>query len=540
MEIFVIQNLDYLTLFVTPLFILFFLIIFHKIVSNKNLIFLIHFLIFVLILLVFINNKSPDIFIYLFTFQFIFLYIYIRNTKLDSSKLIKTYFLITISIIFSLQISTNIYNNKASTESDRNYKVLYPSQDNFGDTIKLAVSLEFIFDRSEIKDIQGINQKFYLDNEYFIDNMFLICKENKDIPQCSQGFYKNTPRHYGLPPLYLSTIVIFGYILKIFNNVYLFIGFLSLSLSFLAYMTLKKYFFEKRYLYTLIILSSFPFYFAIQRGNFISIIVFIILMNVFYKTYFKEPLNFFDLFLLSFIINLRPNLILIVPIFIYKDNIILFFKNGLKLGVSILSIFFLCLKFLSLVINNYSLDVLINNFLLYADELINQYVTYGGDGFNSSVFAFILMIKESFAELLFNLGLNIDSLSREMINNLVVFTLLIICLYVYYLFVRKKVNLDEAFIILLISSLIISPKIADYYLTLLLIPLFLNLFKKEKNRQQLIIQFFIFFVMLPKPHSFIEPVYGVSLGLFFNCLSLSFIIYLILFEKNYETNVKRK
>jgi len=538
MEISLIQNLNFLTLFIIPLFILFYLIIFHKIVSNKYVIFLTHFIIFLLILLIFINNYGSNIFIYLFTFQFIFLYIYIRDTKIDSSRLIKTYFFVAISIILSLQISTNIYNNnKASTDSDRNYKVLFPSQDNFGDTIKLAVSLEFIFDRSEVKDIKGINQKFYLDNPYFIEHISLTCKEFKETPQCSQGIYKNTPRHYGLPPLYLSTIVVFGYFLKFFNNVFLLITFLSFSMSLLAYMTLKKYFFENRYLYIFIILSSFPFYFAIQRGNFISIIVFIILMNVFYKKYFKESLNFYDLFLLSIIINLRPNLILIVPLFLYKDNIILFFKNSLKLGISILSIFFLCLKYLSLVINNYSIEVLVKNFLLYADELINQYVSYGGDGFNSSLFAFLLMVKESFAELFFNLGLNIDSLSREILNELVFIMLITICLYVYYLFVRKKINLDEAFIILLISSLIISPKIADYYLTLLLIPLFLYLYTKEKNRQQLIIQFFIFFVMLPKPHSFIEPVYGVSLGLFFNCLSLLFIIYSILFEKNYEKNV---
>ena len=75
---------------------------------------------------------------------------------------------------------------------------------------------------------------------------------------------------------------------------------------------------------------------------------------------------------------------------------------------------------------------------------INQYVTYG-DGFNSSLFAFLLMVKESFAELLFNLGLNIDSLSREILNELVFIMLITICLYVYYLFVRKKINLDEAF-----------------------------------------------------------------------------------------------
>lgn len=541
MEISIIQNLDYFILFIVPIFLFFFLIIFHKIVSNKYIVFLIHLLIFTLFLLLYINNRGPDIFMYLFLFQFLNFTIYLRNSKYDSSKLIKKYFFISISILLVVQINTNIYNsNKEYLESDRNYKVFFQSIDNFGDTIKLAVSFDFIFDRSEVKDIKGINQKFYQNNEYFLEHIKLICKDNMENPSCAKGFYKNTPRHYGLPPLYLSTVVIFGYILKFLNSVFLLMIFLSFLTIFIVYLTFRKYFFEKRFFYLFITLTSFPFYFAIQRANFVSVIVFVLLMNIFYKKYFENSFNFFELILLSLIINFRPNLILIAPLFVFEKNIVLFFKNSLKLGVLIFSVFFISFKYLTISIYNYSLDILVNNFILYADELLNQYIVEGAEGYNSSLYSFLLMFNESFAELLFNLGFSLENLNRSVINNFVFIILILICLYVYFLYSNNKLKFDESFIVLLISSLIISPKIADYYLTLLLIPLFLYLNLKELNRKKIMTLFFIFFVLLPKPHSFIVPVYGVSLGLFFNCLTLLFIIFFIIFERKNYTNDKRK
>ena len=79
--------------------------------------------------------------------------------------------------------------------------------------------------------------------------------------------------------------------------------------------------------------------------------------------------------------------------------------------------------------------------------------------------------------------------------------------------------------------MIISPKLASYHIGLLLLP-FLLFTKKQILRNENILVLIIL-ILLPKPHNFEFPIYGISLGLVVNTVLLTVILF---FEEKQSIN----
>ena len=131
-------------------------------------------------------------------------------------------------------------------------------------------------------------------------------KENIN-PICIGKNYLDTPRNYSLPPLYLLITTFFGLIFSIVKDQLFLISILIIaSVASLFLITQKQNTYKNKKLIFLFQLLSFPFLFAIQRGNFISVLNYFLVFVFLFKV-FNLQINNTSIIALSLAINLRPN-----------------------------------------------------------------------------------------------------------------------------------------------------------------------------------------------------------------------------------------
>ena len=467
-----------------------------------------------------------------FTAIFINFSIFILKKEINLKNIYLFYLALSLSSIIFFSFSNN------------ENQIFFQGYDNFGDTINLISSYEYFYSSDELQLYKNFDyEKSVINNIYlnevknnYCENNFGLNYENKENinPICIGKNYLDTPRNYSLPPLYLLITTFFGLIFSIVKDQLFLISILIIaSVASLFLITQKQNTYKNKKLIFLFQLLSFPFLFAIQRGNFISVLNYFLVFVFLFKV-FNLQINNTSIIALSLAINLRPNqALLLLVFFIIKDN-----KKAILLMVKtfLISTF---VFFASLFINeifhkDYSLDAFLKNLLLYSNEVLNQDLkVFGyGDGFSSSLYGLLKIFNDDFLNLSYNLNfLNYANiLTVYNLNNAVILIVIIGITITTFRFFKGNESKELFLIKIIISSLIVSPKIGDYHLLILLIPFLV--FEKQKIKEHLNFLILIAIVLMPKPHSFEFPIYGISLSLIVN----SVILLVILFSTQKKIN----
>jgi hypothetical protein len=380
--------------------------------------------------------------------------------------------------------------------------VFFPTGDNFADTLKLIMGFDFVRENNNI-----INIFDYRENNPYMSKP------------------GNIPFYYHLTPLYLLIVTIFGYILKIIENGYiLLLGFVFLTV-FILYKDFKKNKLNKTF--TCFAIFCYPTLFMFQRGNFVSFIIFICLHKLIIRYFINNKLKPLDLLFCAFVINLRPNYILIFAIFFFVSYKKYSFKNILNILLVTASLFYIALKINQIFHKNYTFE----NFIKSLNYYTNNLVFSGGDSFNSSAYAFLKEIF-SYFETDSPLFFNNFEYSDLFINNLVLLIIFFITIFNIYNFsISGKLSIIDLTFRLMISSLLISPKIGDYHLMILITILFIYLIPKYDSTLDIkIFPYLILFILLPKPHHIYLFSTEILTSLVFNSVTLIYIL-------NTKTNI---
>lgn len=504
------------------------------------------------------NNKNSIAYLLIIFLIFYFLYIY-QQTFTNSTftaKILATSFIFCISQY--LLYKKNIISNYPMTYliisliivflfsfSQNDNRIYYQNFDNFGDTVSLISTFDYFFDSQNLKQIKNYDfEKYFEQNIYFSDVKNEYCSTSfgknyknklKINPICIGGNYNNTPRHYSLPPMYLFVNTIFGYVLFLLKDMYLLLSLLTLLTFLSIYLVTKTVITENKFIYFIFQIASFPILFALQRGNFISILNYCLVFLFSYRILKLKKFDFITLLSLSLAINLRPNQIILCLLLLNSKNIFTFLKLVFKTFAYAGIAFALFLKLNTIFHKEYNLEAFLQNFFLYGIEVLNQDLTvFGyGDGFNNSLYSLLKIFKDEFSPIFKNLNLlKFDNIIST--NNLNYFVLTLLAFYLIFItlqYFQDEITHDTFFIKLIVATLLISPKLASYHIGLLLLP-FLLFTKKQIIRNENILTLIIL-ILLPKPHSFEFPIYGISLGLVINTVLLTVVLF---FEEKQSRN----
>ncbi len=466
-----------------------------------------------------------------------------NNLKIEFTKKSLGLYLIANFIILSLAYSFS------NSDSEINYKFFFPEYDNFSDSVKLVVAFEFFFDEDDLNNIKHLNENFLKEagdgktkvryNEYFLEYEDEViesgyCSVTKELEdRCIEIFSDGILNYFNLPPLHLLIKSFFAFLLSLLNNMYSFIIFISFLLSFSIYSFTKKYFPEERKMLFIFQLTSYPFVFAILRGNLTSILTYLLAAILLIRYYKNSENSFLDLILLAAIVNIRPMFIFFVILFIDikkpKETI----KNMLLLAISAISIFFVTLNIAGVIHPNYDLGNFLKMLFFHGDfNVYEQFATYEStklktNAFNFGLYSFLLNLKEVFIILLERAGF-ISVLEKITAPNLYLLANLFVVIYFLRVLILKLLNkLDKDELIIKTSCLIllIGPANGDYHLMLLLI-LFMILYNgsptEVKNSHRLIP--IILLIFLIKPHSTVVPLYGIGISTLLNTLLILFLL----------------
>ena len=518
---------NFIYMFMIAVFTIFLNLIYYKKSLNKYFIF-------------FLSTNFLNIFMYFYQLNF-------TNSTLGP-KIIFTAIFINFSIfvlkkeinlknIYLFYLVLSLLSITFFSFSNNENQIYFQSYDNFGDTINLISSYEYFYSSDDLQLYKNFDyEKSVTNNIYFnevknnyCESNFGLNYENKENvnPICIGKNYLNTPRSYSLPPLYLLITTFFGLLFSIVKDQLILISILIIaSVSSLFWITQKQNTYKNKKIIFLFQLLSFPFLFAIQRGNFISVINYFLVFIFLFKV-LNLQINKTSIIALSLAINLRPNqALLLLAFFIIKDNkkaILLMIKTFLT---SII-VFFASLLINETFHKDYSLDSFVNNFLLYSNEVLNQDLkVFGyGDGFSSSLYGLLKIFNDDFLNLSYNLNFlnyaNIASVYN--LNNVAIFIVIIGITLTTVRFFKGNESKELFLIKIIICSLIVSPKIGDYHLLILLTPFLV--FEKQKIKEHLNFLILIAIVLMPKPHSFEFPIYGISLSLVANSIMLLIILF---------------
>ena len=514
---------------------------------NKTLfsLFLLFFLNFIYLYFHFIG-KSTFISLVLVVFSTLSVFIFLKNSNFFLTKQ-KFKIYITFNILFLLIVYFFTINPTANDP-----KWFFNNSDNFSDSVKLIVAFDYFFDE-DLSDIDNLNLKFFIVNPYYdtkvtppidlpntkylneyslnaeSEDWILKCSYIKELENdCISVNSDNIYNYFSLPPLHLLFKTFLAYLLSLFKNVTIFLLF-NISILIFGLFKLYKYFFpNKLFLIFILHLISFPFLFSIQRGNFISTVIYIACALLFFRYYFLDKINFFDVLLFGLIINLRPTYIVFIIIFLDFKNI----KFSLIKIFQIISIsgliFYLSLNIVNQYHNLYNLETFLkmlnyfSEFNIYYQYYSFELTTIKPQTFNNGLYPLMLNLKYSVLFLISKLGfVNIEKMFSA--NNLYFFSNFIVFI-VLAIFLLKNLKYSHSkknkILITTCSALLIGPFNGDYHLILLLIPFALFLLENNKAFQLSI----ILFIFLIKPHSAVFPIYGVSISTVVNSFAIFYLM----------------
>lgn len=265
-------------------------------------------------------------------------------------------------------------------------------------------------------------------------------------------------------------------------------------------------------------LLSYPFLFAVTRGNVYSIIAGIAVINFLILSYkYDSEKSILKLFLLALAINIRPNLIIFIFALLINDgkkiiNKSLIFDTGIFLLFSAV-IFAISLFLANILYTDYSLSNFLAGLKIYHSIYV---VGDGGLAFGSSLFG---ALKAAFN---FNPYLEVAS------------ALFCLALFLSFTFLYLKRRLDKILYVFTLCGVYIlgSPVVADYHLLVFFAPLVLihleNKLNNDLSTKRKIIFFTSILMLIPKNIFFID---GMSLQVIFNPLILLISLFAIYFLK---------
>lgn len=270
-----------------------------------------------------------------------------------------------------------------------------------------------------------------------------------------EAFQNGGLSHFHLPPFTTAICLLSIDAFKL-------IGYRRVFFLILAFCFFIVYFFTKdishkktdRLLIFLIAISSYPFLFMLQRGNFIAFASSI--FTIMALLYLRRCHSYGAALLMAVAINMRPNLIIFAPLFFFWS------KDGLK---SLISLFMLsaALFGLSLLYSHAQYpDYTVGNFLKGLQIYQRMYVI--GDsafGYSSSMYTAIKYL----------LKLAHWTTSLSFLIKVISGFLLILVSYAAYLYYCKKLNDVEFVYLLTASTMLGTPIFADYHLFIFILPI---------------------------------------------------------------------
>ena len=317
--------------------------------------------------------------------------------------------------------------------------------DLYGDFFKIPLSYPFnskiIFDKSHLTNLINnyLEQKIYYGYE---------------------GFEANKLTHFHLPPL--TTLYFLGIrgLMTHINAATIF--YTSVLLTFISLIIVIKIFISKNtkiiILYSSLVFISYPFLFAVQRGNLLSIWVFILSIAFIFSIIKLKHINI-GLICFALVVNIRPNSIVLLPMLLFLPKSLIPNK-----------IFLFCFYLIAILINSYLMDNYVYpeynliNFKMGLEKYHHLYVEGPyGYGYNSSLYGMLryLILNTKVAEIL------------SLISSLFLAVITIIKI------LNKELSAHEAVYLLCIIGMCGTAVYADYHLMIFLIPLFL-LFEIDK------------------------------------------------------------
>lgn len=240
-------------------------------------------------------------------------------------------------------------------------------------------------------------------------------------------------------------------------------------------------------------IASYPLLFIIQRGNFFS----------FFATWaaflsilvLRRGRVVISLVLISLAINVRPNLVVFLPIFyflpvknIWRPFFLIVLAAGIFLG---------CLHVVNIYYPAYSID----SFFAGLSTYKSMYVYGdGGFGYSTSLYTFLKYIDKLF-------GLNVPlQILAALVSGISFLAFLIFT----YLYSKRQITIDEFVLLLTTLGMLSTHIFADYHLLIFVLPILLMLGSKEevtikadvvhKHRLKL----FLFCVFMLAPVNYVE------------------------------------
>ena len=462
------------------------------------------------------------------------------------------YFLLILNFFFTIFA---LYITQVPLEKD--YRWFYSRTDNFADSVKLAVAFEYFFTEVELSSIKNLPDQFKKYNPNYVpgsvnifeiqkyNNPYFIEAELQNIGSCeilielknncyeinSDGIFN----YYSLPPLHLFIKTIWAFLIKILNDINIFLIILFSLSTYGLYLFSKRFYLENYKIFLLIQLTSYPFIFAILRGNFTSLITYIIFSIISLRYIKKENSTFFDIFLLSILINIRPTYIFLSPIFLITKNLKESYINISKLIVSILLNFLIFLNLIKIFHQQYSINIFFKLLNFFSDfNIYNTFYSYEFtsvkiNGFNVGIYPFAINLKNHFIYILEIIGLSSYLNSINSRNLYLITSILLLILYLVVVII-KTYNYISKFDEVLFYTLIIllfGPFNADYHLFVLTSLFLISIINYEKLKYSSYVKI-IFLIFIIKPHSAVFPLYGISIHTLLSGFLLLILLSLVL------------
>ena len=270
--------------------------------------------------------------------------------------------------------------------------------------------------------------------------------------------------HFHLPPvttglilMSIGAFVTFGFISTTLALIFSLIGLLVFALSLSSLTKLD------RFLILVAIVTSYPFIFLLQRGNFVGFYAFI--FTVIAVMGLRNGAQKTSVLLMSIAVNIRPNLAVFIPLFYFMP-----YRNFKRpLAVTVLAIL-ICIGSAYFVNRSYA-DYTLGNFLLGLNIYKEMYVIGDwGFGYSTSIYTlFKLICKLINIKTETNLALPILSMVGLLLST-----------HAYKLYYDGVIQRSGILFLLTTISMLFTPVFADYHLLMFALPAMFAL-EEEKD-----------------------------------------------------------
>ncbi len=312
-----------------------------------------------------------------------------------------------------------------------------------------------------------------------------------------------------LPPFCISIYAACALIIKYFK-ISKYIVFLIVFFVPLLIVLKKSDLFANKSRYWFLILFSYPILFVVTRGNFAILVFLFLVLSILYAD--KSALS---MLFLAMAVSIKVTPVIFMIYFVAH-----YINNGKKLFTSLLLfvVFLFLLNYLSIIFitktvpaNAYNPYNFFKSIAVYDSWMVYK---FGGLAYCSSFylpFRFIVYKAYSYSHIsFFEFLLNVKPL---IINLIVVIILLLIYLYKYSLKSLFEILRDKNKMLKIASIVFIlfTPITADYYLTVLFLPLFFIPFNQLTLQEKII----FFLILIPKNFLYFNRA-AVSIQVFIN------------------------